>query len=116
MLLFVERAGAEVVECACVIEIPDLKVCTSYTPGHLCFSKYKIEMWAAFLRSITLSIFDFEEASCMPVYLFLVFASQLHFSLVLVIRIVGIFMQLVRMLYGFLTTMVAKPVEIGITT
>lgn len=59
MLLFVERAGAEVVECACVIEIPDLKVCTSYTPGHLCFSKYKIEMWAAFLRSITLSILLF---------------------------------------------------------
>ncbi|CAI9095902.1 OLC1v1031937C3 [Oldenlandia corymbosa var. corymbosa] len=24
-----ERAGAEVIECACVIEIPELKVCTS---------------------------------------------------------------------------------------
>lgn len=26
-MLFAERVGAEVVECACVIELPDLKVC-----------------------------------------------------------------------------------------
>ena len=26
-----ERVGAEVVECACVIELPELKVCSSLT-------------------------------------------------------------------------------------
>ncbi|KAL7188667.1 hypothetical protein ACSBR1_038512 [Camellia fascicularis] len=35
-----ERAGAEVVECACVIELPDLKVCTLCTLGYFRFVKY----------------------------------------------------------------------------
>ena len=41
LVIISERVGAEVVECACVIELPDLKVCVSlpilaisYTPLH----------------------------------------------------------------------------------
>jgi len=32
--VFLERVGAEVVECACVIELPELKVCV------FCISQY----------------------------------------------------------------------------
>lgn len=43
MHCFSERVGAEVIECACVIELPDLKVCmVLQTPF---FNSYKVKSW-----------------------------------------------------------------------
>lgn len=48
-----ERAGAEIVECACVIELPDLKVCCC----HFLFFPFYIKMIIIF-ASVTWSFFQ----------------------------------------------------------
>lgn len=43
MHCFSERAGAEVIECACVIELPVLKVCITLQTPFVYI--YKVQSW-----------------------------------------------------------------------